>query len=166
MESKFSVGDRKISIQIPIVAFLDDTQVKQQQSELEVKNEKISKNIDENEKRTKESFNEVIGMMRASYMMVTGVADVIGKDMGQIFSAIYAVASGTIQTSAAIAAALAASGPVGWIQAGLMGMSLTVASVSLVGVMSGQKDLAQKISGFNTILQGFGGMIDSMSFLW
>lgn len=121
------------------------------------------KNVEE---ETAKSFQEVIGMMRASYMMVTGVAGVIGKDMGQIFSAMYAVASGAIQTSAAIAAALAASGPAGWIQAGLMGMSLAVASISLVGVMSGQKDLAQKISAFNMILQGFGGMIDSMSFLW
>jgi len=155
-----------MSLRIGIEAVLDDAQVKTQQAELEAKNEKIKDAIEENEKRTREAFNEAMGVMRASYTIISGFSQAAGTDMGQLFSAVYGVAMGSIQTGTAIAAALAASGPAGWVQAGLMTASLLTAFVNLAGVASGQRELARKVAGLNMVLQGFGGMLDSMSFLW
>ena len=62
------------------------------------------------EKQTKESFKAVVDMMKTSYMMVQGISQIIGGDMGQMIGAIYGVAVAGISTYQAIAAAMAASG--------------------------------------------------------
>lgn len=152
-----------MSLQLKIDAFLDDTQAKQQQNELELKNEKIKEAIDENEKRTKEAFTQTMAAMRAGYMMISGIAGAIGGSMGQVFSAMYGAAVSAIGTYQAIAAAMAASGPAGWIQAGLMTMSLITAISSLVGVMTGQEELSKRLSGLNMALHGISGLYDSFS---
>ena len=108
------------------------------------------------------SFNEVMGMMRASYMMVSGIAQVMGGTLGQIFQSIYGVAVAAIGTYQAIAAAMAASG-VGAFQAALMINSLLAAIVSLVGVSTGQEELSRRMSGLNMAIHGISGMISSFS---
>lgn len=111
-------------------------------------------------KQTKESFNEVMGMMRASYMMVSGITQVIGGDMGQMLSAVYGAAVAGITTYQSIAAAIAASG-VGTFQAIIMTSSLIAAMVSLSGVMTGQTELSRRVAGINMGLQGIGQSISS-----
>ena len=114
------------------------------------------------ELQTKKSFNEVLGMMRASYAMVSGLAQVVGGDLGQIFSSVYGIAVSAIGTYQAIAAAMAASG-VGTFQAILMTSSLITAGISLIGIMTGQKELSQRVSGLNMALHGIGGLFTSYS---
>ena len=153
-----------MSLKISVDAVLDDSQAKSQQAELEVANEKIANAITENEKKTKEAYQLSLGAMRASYMMVSGISQVIGGGMGQIFSTLYGVAVAGITTYQSIAAAMAASGPAGWIQATLMTSSLIAALISLGGLAAGQTELASQVSGLNMVIQGFGGLLDSMPF--
>ena len=115
------------------------------------------------EKKTRESANQVIGMMRASYAMVSGLAQIVGGDIGQIFSAMFGVAVSAIGTYQAISAAMLASG-VGTAQAILMTSSLITALVNIGAMATGQTDLAQRISGLNTTLHGFGSLLDNMDF--
>jgi len=152
-----------MSLRISVDAVLDDSQAKAQQAELEAKNEKIKEAIDENEKRTKEAFNKALGAMRASYMVVSGVAQAMGGSMAQAFSAIYGVAVAGITTYQSIAAAMA-SVPGGQLQAILMTASLITAIVSLAGVLTGQEEFAKQISGLNSAIQGIGSLIGVFDF--
>ena len=112
------------------------------------------------EKQTKESFKAVVSMMRTSYMMVQGITQIIGGDMGQMIGAIYGVAVAGITTYQAIAAAMAASG-VGTVQAVMMSSSLVAALVSLGGVMTGQTEISRRVGGINLSLQTLGQSISS-----
>jgi len=152
-----------MSLQISIEAYLDDAAARAQQDELEVRNENIKRAIEENEERTKEAYNYAISAMRGSYMIISGITQAIGGSMAQTFTAMYGVMVSGVQTASAIAAALAASGPAGWVQASLMTMSLASALVSLGAVVSGQTQLSRQFSGLNMAVQGIGGMISSWS---
>ena len=101
-------------------------------------------------------------MMRASYMMISGMATVLGGDMGRFFSAIYGMGVATIGTYKAVAAAIAASG-VGAVQASIMFASLISATVQLGAVMLGQNELSQRMHGLTMGLHGIQGMISSYS---
>lgn len=125
--------------------------------DIEAKNVKATLSV---VKQTKKSFDEVVGMMRASYMMVSGITQVIGGDMGQMLSAVYGAAVAGITTYQSIAAAIAASG-VGTFQAIIMTSSLIAAMVSLSGVMTGQTELSRRVAGINMGLQGIGQSISS-----
>lgn len=151
-------------MQLSIETYLDDTRARAQQAELVEKNEQISAGINENEARTKEAFKMTLGAMRASYMMVSGLSQVMGEGMGQAFSAIFGIATSAVATTSAIAAALAASGPAGWAQAGLMMSSLITAMVQLVAISTGQADLASTVGGINMTLHGIGSMIGAINF--
>lgn len=145
---------------------VDTTEAERKVDELDNKIENTKEKLidmgDAVEKETKESFNQVMGMMRASYMMVSGLSQAIGGSLGQIFSAMYSVAVSTIMTYKAIAAAIAASG-VGAVQAGLMFASLVTALVQMGALMAGQNEIARRVSGLNMALHGIGGMISSFS---
>ena len=115
------------------------------------------------EKETERSFNEVLGMMRASYAMVSGIAQATGGNMAAIFSSMYSVAVSVIGTYQAIAAAIALT-PGGQLQAALMSMSLISAIASLVSTMTGQDELARRVAGLNSALHGIGSMIGVINF--
>lgn len=110
------------------------------------------------------SFNEVMGFMRASYLMISGVSRILGGEMSQVFSYMYSVGVSAIGTYKAIAAAMAASGPAGWVQATLMMMSLTTATSSLISILAGQRELSTKIRGINMSLHGISALIGSVGF--
>ena len=120
---------------------------------------------DDVEKATVESFNEVKGMMQTSYMMVSGITQVVGGNMSQVFSSIFQIAISAIGTYQSIAAAAAASGPGGWIQAGIMMSSLGVAIFNLMTLSEGQKDLSRRLSGLNMSLHGISSLIGYNSML-
>jgi len=152
-----------MSLQLILTAMGDFSEVEVKQAIAEARNEKIAEMTDENEKRTKEAFDASIGAMRASYMMISGMAQVMGGGMGQIFSSLYSIAISTIQVFSAIAAAQFFV-PGMQMQSILMVASLATAIVSLAGVMTGQTKLASQISGINMSLQGFSQLIGVMSF--
>jgi len=153
-----------MSLRIGIEAVLDDAQVKTQQAELEAKNEKIKDAIEENEKKTKEAFDNAIGAMRAGYMVISGITQAMGGSMSQAFTAIYGTLTAGIQTYIAFTAVELAKGPAGWLTAALMSASLTSAIISLAGVLTGQEEFASQILGLNMAIQGIGGLLDSMPF--
>ena len=125
----------------------------------------LVKITEENEKRTKESFNLALGVMRSSYAIMTGMTQAMGGSMSQAFSAIYGIAVAGIQTGISIAAALAVSPVLGArLQAGLMIVSLMTAMSQLGAVSTGQAELAQQIGGLNSALHGISGMIGVMGY--
>ena len=153
-----------MSMQLSIEVYLDDGVARITQAALEVKNEQIKNAIEENQKKTKETFAQAMAAMRAGYMVISGITQAMGGTMSQAFSAMYGIAMAGIQTGLSISAALAASGPAGWIQAAMMSASLIAAIVQLGAVAIGQEDFAQQISGLNMTIQGLGSLMDSMNF--
>ena len=146
-------------MQISIEAYLDDSSAKVQQAILEAKNERINRALEETEEKTKEAYDNAIGAMRASYMMISGVAQVMGGSMGQIFSSLYAVAVSTIQVFSAIAAAQFFV-PGRQMESVLMVAALISAISSLGAVMIGQTRLSKAVSGINMSLHGISTMIN------
>ena len=130
------------------------------QAKIEDTGTKIVSMATTTEKQTEESFKAVVSMMRTSYLLVQGLTQVIGGDMGQMIGAIYGVAVAGISTYQAIAAAMAASG-VGTLQAVLMTSSLITAMVSLGGIMAGQTELSKRVGGINMSLNVLGQSISS-----
>lgn len=149
-----------MSLQLILTAMGDFSEVEIQQAILEARNEKINEAIEENEKKTKEAFDESMNAMRASYMIISGIAQATGGSISQAFSAMYGVAIAGIGTYKAIAAAMAMV-PGGQIQAALMTSSLIAAIVSLASVLTGQQKLARSVNGINSALHGIGMGIGS-----
>ena len=114
--------------------------------------------------KTTESFNEVLGMMRASYMMISGLSQALGGGLSQVFSSMFSVAISAIATYKAIAAAMAASG-VGAIQAVVMFSSLITAITTLATAMEGETEFSKRLTGLNTTLHGISSIIGSLNFL-
>lgn len=152
-----------MSTQISIEAYLDDAPARAQQAKLRAENEKINQALEETEKRSKNAFDNAIGAMRASYMMVSGVTQMIGGSMGQLFSSLYAVAVSSIQIFSAIAAAQFFV-PGMQMQSILMMASLMTAITGLAGFLSGQQILAGQVSGLNMSLQGLSQLIGGFHF--
>ena len=132
--------------------------------DIEETKENATEMVDDVKDKAEKSFNEVMGFMRTSYLLISGISRVLGQGMSQVFSSIYMTAISAIGTYKAIAAAMAASG-VGTAQAIIMGISLTTATASLVSIMAGQRDLSVKIRGINMTLHGISSMIGSMYFI-
>jgi len=153
-----------VSLQLSIEVYLEDGVARMTQAALEVKNDQIKAAIEENQKRTKEAFTQAMAAMRSVYMVISGITQAMGGSMSQAFSAIYGIAMAGIQTGLAISAALAASGPAGWIQAGMMTASLITAMVQLGAVTVGQEELASQLGGLNMMVQGIGSLLNSMNF--
>lgn len=146
-----------------LTAMGDFSEVEVKQAIAEARNERIGEMIDENEKRTKQAFDASIAAMRASYMMVSGIAQIMGGGMGVIFSSLYGIAVSTIQVFSAIAAAQFFV-PGMQMQSIMMVASLVSAIISLRLVMAGQTELAGRVSGINMALQGFGSLIGGFHF--
>ena len=133
------------------------------QAEIEKTKEDAIELAEAVEEKTTKSFKEVMGFMRMSYLMISGASRVIGGGMSQVFSSIYMVGMSAIATYKAIAAAIAATGPAGWVQAGIMTVSLITASTSLASILLGQRELSTKIRGINMMLHGLSSMISGFT---
>lgn len=132
-------------------------------AEVEESAERVLEKVREVKEEQERSFEEVLGMMRASYMMITGVSQAMGGDLPQVFSSIFSMAISSIATYKAIAAAMAASG-VGAAQASIMFASLITAIASLMTGMAGEAELSRRITGLNTSLHGISALIGSINF--
>ncbi len=125
--------------------------------------EKAASAIETVEVQTKRSFTQVMGYMRASYSIIAGISRIMGGGLSQVFSSIYMAAMSAIGTYKAIAAAIAATGPTGWVQAAIMTTSLVTASLNLTSIMLGQRALSTKIRGLNMTLHGISGLITTFT---
>ena len=134
-------------------------------NKVEDSKEKLINATKEVDRKTMESFQHVQSMMRASYMMVSGISQIIGGDMGRVFSAMYGMGVAMIGTFKSLAAAVAVSSPVGWIQAALMFTSLMSATIQLASISSGQTQLSQQMHGLTMSLHGIQGIIGGLNFL-
>lgn len=130
--------------------------------EIEETKENATGMVDDVKERALESFNEVMGFMRATYLIISGVSRVMDQGMSGVFSSMYMVGMAAIATYKAIAAAMAASG-VGTAQAIIMGISLTTATASLISILTGQRELSTKIRGVNMGLHGISALIQQFS---
>ena len=151
-----------------IEAFLDDYPIRLQQAELERKNKEIARVTEENEMRIEQSFKQARTAMRAGYMMISGMTQVMGGSMSQAFTAMYGVITSGIQTYGAIATAAEALGMGtlnAWMvaQAAVAIVSLITAGVGLAGIMVNMDKFTKTLNGITMILQGWGGMVDSFS---
>lgn len=124
--------------------------------------EKATEATEAVENEAEKSFNNVMGMMRSSYMIMSGVGRIMGGTMGKMFSGLYSLAISSIMTYKAIAAAVAAT-PGGQVQAAIMFASLSIAAANLGATIGKQKEFSRGLSGLNTSLHGISGMIDSFS---
>ncbi len=132
-------------------------------AKVEETEEKAEQVVESVEEQTKKSFTQVMGYMRASYSIIAGISRIMGGGLSQVFSSIYMAAMSAIGTYKAIAAAIAATGPIGWVQAAIMTTSLVTASLSLTSIMLGQRALSTKIRGLNMTLHGISGLITTFT---
>ena len=96
-------------------------------------------------------------------MMVSGVSQMIGGSMGQIFSSLYGVLVSEIQILTAIATAQFFV-PGMRMQSVLMLASLLTAISGLANLLTGQQKLAKMVGGLNMSLQGFSQLLGSFNF--
>jgi len=125
-------------------------------NKIEDSKEKLTKATAEVEQETKRSAMSVRGMMRASYMMVSGFAQMMGGDMGRVFTSLYGVAISSIQLYSALTPAVGVVNPIG---AALMYASLMSSIFQLSSLARGQSDLAQQMHGLTMGLHGLNGLI-------
>ena len=104
-----------------------------------------------------------MGAMRGSYMMISGIAQILGTSMSQVFSSLYAIAYSSIEIFSAIAAAQFFV-PGMQLQSMMMVASLVTAIVGLAGVATAQQDLSRGVSAIHMTLQGFSTMIGGFHF--
>jgi len=144
-----------------IKAILDDSILRQMIGQREWEIQQIEDAQKAAEEKNREIMNNLWQGIRSSYMMMYGLARAFDVGMSQAFFAAHSTIVATIGTYKAIAAAVAASSPAGWIQAGIMYASLITAIFGLVGVMAGEKQFGRQMRGLTTALHGAGGMVHS-----
>lgn len=157
-----------MSLQLTISAFFDTATFDAQTAAREQRIQELLNGLEQVDEQTTMSFNKVMTMMRGSYMVVSGIARVIGGGFSRIFQGVWSVVTSAVMASKALSAALVAGGTATgnvWmvIQAGIMMASLIAASVNVGALVIGQKDLARQARGMNFSLHGISSMIQTFS---
>ncbi len=153
-----------MSVQLTISAFLETSAFDAQTAERERRIRELLGGLEEVDKKTENSYNKVMAMMRGSYMIISGIARVMGPGFARVFQGIWSVVTSTIMAYKSIIAMTAASPvPGARIQAAIMGFSLMAAISNVSALMRGQKALARQSRGINFALHGISSMISSFS---
>ncbi len=109
------------------------------------------------------SFNQVVGMARASYMLIKNVVQAAG---GTIPATLEAIISGTISAIAILKPLLTATAVTPGMQAqaaiGFANLVLTFAALS--AAQQKKADIQQTIAGVNGILTGISALIGTINF--
>jgi len=150
-----------MSEKLIIETSLDDSKIKIQQAEIEAKNEQISQDIDENEKKSREAWTKTMAAMRSGYMVISGITQLMGGSMSQAFTAMYGIAMSSIQLYMALTPAVGAINPV---QATMMMISLMSSVIQLGTIAEGQEEFSRALGGVTSMMQGIGGLLDAMPF--
>ena len=146
---------------VRIEARLDTTYLKQEIEEVEGKIGRALETTKLVDEKITRSFNDVMTTARTGYMLMAGMARIMGTGMTEIFRTSYQIIVGAIGAYSAMAAAEAAKGPIGWVQAALMWASVAAAGVRLVAIASGQTDLSRQMRGVWMGLHGISSMLGS-----
>ncbi len=152
-----------MTLQLTISAFFETSVFDAQTAARERRIQGLLNGLEQVDQKTKMSFNKVMNVMRGSYMIVSGITRVIGGGFSRVFQGVWSAITSAILANKAIAAAVAASSPWGWIQAGVMLASLTMASMNVAALMSGQKNIARQARGLNFALHGISSMIQGFT---
>ena len=145
-----------------IAAWIDWTPLQLTTKEIEDRVISLGELIKQEEQRAMRVRSMVVGMMRGSYLIMTGMGRVMGGGMTMMFRTMYTIATQSIATIAAISAAQATQGPAGWAQSAMASIQLGFASAQLVGVLTQNDQLTQQMRGFNMLMHGLGSMISSL----
>ena len=148
-------------LQLSIEVFLDDAAVRTQQTELMANNVKIGTIIEENRIATERSFNDIMTTARTSYMLMAGMARVMGTGMTEVFRTSYQILISAIGVYQAFVAIELGKGPAGWLQAGIMSASLATAMVRVYALVTNQDDLSRQMRGVWMGLHGVSSMLGS-----
>ncbi len=151
-----------MSLQLTISAFLETSAFDAQTAERERRIRELLGGLQQIDEKTDESFNKVVRMMRGSYMIISGIARVMGPGFSRVFQSIWSVATSSIIIYTAIAKAKFFI-PGQEITSLLMIAELVAAVVNMGALMTGQKDLARESRGVNFALHGISTMISSFS---
>ena len=148
-------------LQLSIEVFLDDAEARANIAELEARNVKIGAIIEENRIATERSFNDIMTTARTSYMLMAGMARVMGTGMTEVFRTSYQILISAIGVYQAFVAIELGKGPAGWLQAGIMSASLATAMVRVYTLVTNQDDLSRQMRGVWMGLHGVSSMIGS-----
>ena len=144
---------------VRVKAILDDAEAKAQLADLETQSVKIGTQIEMNEVAQQRSFDEIMLSMRSGYMLMAGMARVMGTGMTEVFRTSYQMFVSAIGVYQAFIALETAKGPAGWVQAALMTISLATAGVRLYGLATGQADLSRQMRGVWMGLHGVSSLL-------
>ena len=150
-------------VQLSIEVFLDDAEARAKQAELMANNVKIGTIIQENAIATQRSFNDIMTTARTSYMLLAGMARVMGTGMTEVFRTSYQILISAIGVYQAFVAIELGKGPAGWIQAGIMSASLATAMIRVYALVTNQDELSRQMRGVWMGLHGVSGMISSFT---
>ena len=115
------------------------------------------------EDAAKTSFNQVVGMARASYMLLNSVVRAAG---GSIPATLEAIISGTISAIAIFKPLLTAAAvtPGMQIQAAIGFANLVLTFAALSAAQQKKDEITQTISGMNGVLTGLSALIGTINF--
>jgi len=115
------------------------------------------------ESRAKASFNQVVGMARASYMLLNSVVRAAG---GSIPATLEAIISGTISAVAIFKPLLTAAAvtPGMQIQAAIGFANIVLTFAALSAAQQKKDEITQSIRGMNGVLTGISALIGSINF--
>ena len=115
------------------------------------------------EDAAKTSFNQVVGMARASYMLLNSVVKAAG---GAVPATLEAIITGTISAIAIFKPLLTAAAvtPGMQIQAAIGFANLVLTFTALAAAQQKKEDIVQTISGMNGVLNGISALIGSINF--
>ncbi|KKN42888.1 hypothetical protein LCGC14_0708620 [marine sediment metagenome] len=153
-----------MSLQVPITYFLEYSGFDKRTFLLDRELNNLGEKQVQVEIAIEKSFNKVVTMMRGSYMIVSGMARIIGGGFSRVFQSIWGVAVAAISIQTAIAKAQFFV-PGMQLQSVMMLGILTSAIFNMGALMAGQKDLARQARGVNFALHGISSMIGSFYFL-
>jgi len=148
-------------IQLSIEVYLEDAELRAKQAELRANNVKIGTIIEANEQATKRSFNDIMTTARTGYMLMAGMARVMGTGMTEVFRTSYQILISAIGVYQAFVALELGKGPAGWVQAGVMSASLATAMIRVYALVSNQDDLSRQMRGVWMGLHGVSSMLGS-----
>ena len=156
-----------MSLQLGIVGYLESQELDQQIAEKRAEIAELHAGVDAVDEASEKSFVSLMGVMRTSYLMFSGMGRILGGGMTMAFRSMYNIGMSAVGTYSAIAAAMAATGtPWDVVKSLIMITSLGLAQGQLVSVLAGQNQLTQQVRGLNMMLHGLSGLIRSSSYTY
>lgn len=150
------------SIEIEIV--IDDSDLKESQKNIEEHNKEAKKILAEIEKKRRKSFNHVLNMARASYLIGIGVVKAMGISVPYMFRSMISASFATIAALKAVALGKAMT-TMDWISFAMEMGQLGLATAATVAAQVGQQEIGRSLMGAKMSLMGISTLISNLYFL-